>query len=308
MTPPRHGPPGIAGIALAGALWALIGLFTPALLDEGLTAAEIAFWRALLGGLGFVVHAAIRGGLRPASSRDAGALVAFGAVAVGAFYLALAMAIELGGVSLAWILLYTGPAWVAVAAVVVLREHVGRFRQALLAVTMTGIVLVSLGGGEGIRISAASLAWGLGAGLSYASWYIAGKRFLPRYAPVTISAWTLLAGAVFLAPFAGVRNHSARAWLLVLGLSVVSTYLPVLLYYTGLRTVDASRAAIVATIEPVVALGIGAAVGAERLSPVALVGAALVLLATALASASPGQEDTPSHEAVAEGPAALEHD
>ncbi|MPZ72184.1 MAG: EamA family transporter [Nitriliruptorales bacterium] len=295
MTPSRRWKPGIALIAFAGALWALIGLFTPALLDLGLSAPEIAFWRALLAGMGFAAHAALRGQLRVASTRDAAGLVVFGVVAVGLFYLALSMAVALGGVSLAWILLYTGPAWVAVAAVVVLREHVDGFRRLLLLVTMAGVVLVSLGGGEGVRISLPSVAWGLAAGLSYASWYIGGKRFLPRYAPVTISAWTLLTGAVFLLPFAGLRNHSPRAWLLVLGLAAVSTYLPVLLYYTGLRTVDASRAAIVATIEPVVALVIGAVVGGERLGLLALVGGALVLAATSLASAHPLRLRTWAH-------------
>ena len=278
---------GIAMIAGAATLWAFIGLFTPALLDAGLTAAEIAFWRALLGGLAFAVHAGLTRQLRPASARDAGALALFGVVAVGVFYLALSMAVALGGVSLAWILLYTGPAWVALGAVVILREHISGFRRMLLVLTMTGVVLVALFGGDGVRISAGSLAWGLTAGLAYSTWYVGGKRFLPRYAPVTISAWTLLAGALFLLPFAGLRAHSGRSWLLLLGLAMVSTYLPVLLYYTGLQSVAASRAAIVATIEPVVALVIGAVVSDERLAPLAVLGGLIVLTATTLAALQP---------------------
>jgi drug/metabolite transporter (DMT)-like permease len=54
-----------------------------------------------------------------------------------------------------------------------------------------------------------------------------------RYTPVTISAWTLLAG-----------------------LAVVSTHLPALAYYSGLRCAEATQASIVATVEPVVALAI----------------------------------------------------
>jgi drug/metabolite transporter, DME family len=296
-TATRRPPPGLLLVATAALLWALIGLFTPALLDVGLSAFEVAFWRALIGGLCFAVHAVVRGGggaglLRLRSRSDALGLVLFGVVSVGVFYAALAMAVDLGGVSLAWILLYTAPGWVAVGAVVFLREHIDRVRAALVVATMLGVGLVAVGGGEGVTVTVASMAWGLLSGLSYASWYIGGKRFLPRYDPVTISAWTLLVGALVLLPFAGLRALPARAWLLLLGLSVIATYLPVLAYYSGLRSVDASRAAIVATVEPVAALLIGATVGAERLGVLGGVGALVVLGAAAVASARPQRPAT----------------
>jgi drug/metabolite transporter (DMT)-like permease len=272
-------------IAAAATLWAFIGLFTPALLDLGVGPIEVAFWRALLAGGCFVVHAGLRRELRTASWRDTAGLLLFGVVSVGVFYVALAKAIDLGGVSLAWILLYTGPAWVAIAAVLFLREHVDAFRRILIAVTMLGVVLVAFGGGSGVEVSVASVAWGLLAGLSYASWYVGGKRFLPRYRPVTISALTLLAGAAVIVPFANLHRYPPRAWLLIAGLSVISTYLPVLLYYSGLQSIDASRAAIVATIEPVAALALGAAISDERLTLIAVIGALLVLGAAVLASA-----------------------
>ena len=295
---------GILCVLGAAVLWAFIGLFTPALLDLGVSAVEIAFWRALGGGLCFAVHGAIAGGLRPASARDAVELSAFGLVAVGVFYVALARAVELGGVSFAWILLYTAPAWVALAAVTLLREHVDRVRMALVVATMAGVALVAVGGGEGITVTGGSVVWGLLAGLSYASWYVGAKRFLPRYSAVAISAWTLVVGALVLLPLAGVRSHPPTAWLLLLGLSVIATYLPVLLYYTGLRTVDASRAAIVATIEPIVALGIGATVGAERLSVVAAIGAVVVLAAAALAATRPAPSEAADADQAAEAQAA----
>lgn len=284
-TPARRAPTGLALVATAAVLWALIGLFTPELLDLGLSAVEVGFWRALLAGGLFLVHGAVRGGLRVRDRRDAGGLVLFGAVAVGLFYVALAAAIEHGGVSLAWILLYTAPAWVAIGAATILREHVDAVRWTLVAATVGGVVLVAVGGGDGVTVSTASVAWGLAAGWSYSTWYLAGKRLLGRYSPVTISAWILVTGAVVLLPFTPFRALPLRAWLLLVGLAVVSTYLPALAYYSGLATVDASRAAIVATVEPVVALGIGVLVAGERLSATAVVGGAVVLAAATIASA-----------------------
>ena len=285
VTPSRPVPrTGLGLVALAAVLWAMIGLFTPALLDAGLRPTDIAFGRALLGGLCFVVHGAVRRQLALRNRHDVLGLAVFGAVAVGVFYVALAAAIDLGGVSLAWILLYTAPVWVAIGAATLLRERIDAMRAALITVTVAGVALVALGGGEGVRISVGSVAWGLAAGLTYAVWYVAGKRYLDRYTPVTISAWTLLAGAAVLLPFARWSALPLRGWVMLVALAVVSTYLPALAYYSGLRTVDASRASIVATVEPVVALGIAVAVEGERLGAVAVVGAVMVLVASAVAA------------------------
>lgn len=76
------GRSGLALIAVAAVLWAAIGWFTPALLQSGLTAVQIAFWRALLGGLLFAVHAASRTGLRIRARHDLGGLALFGAASV----------------------------------------------------------------------------------------------------------------------------------------------------------------------------------------------------------------------------------
>lgn len=277
-------PPGLLLVATAAVLWALIGLFTPALLDEGVAPLEIAFWRSALGGALFLFHATRRDVVSVGGWRPALALAAFGSVAVGLFYAALVYAIELGGVSLAWILLYTAPAWVAIASVLVLRRRVTWLRAGLVLVTMGGVTLVAVGGGRGISVTVASVAWGLTSGLSYSAWYIAGSRLLDRHGPVTISAWSMLAGAVVLALVADLRPLSVRAAMLLAGLAFVSTYLPALAYYSGLGRVDPTRASIVATIEPVIAFGIGVAVEGERLGAVAAAGGLAVIGAAVLAA------------------------
>lgn len=281
----RPAPPGLTLIAAAAVLWALIGVFTPALLDEGLAPIEIAFWRAALAGALFLVHGNRRGGVAVGGWRPAAALAGFGVVAVGLFYAALTFAIDLGGVSLAWILMYTAPAWVAIASVAVLRRRVTRARAALVAVTIGGVAMVALGGGDNVRVTVASIAWGLTAGLAYSAWYVAGSRLLERHAPVTISAWSMLAGAAMLAVVVELQPLSLRAAALLAALAVVSTYLPALAYYSGLGRVDPTRAAIVATIEPVIAFGIGVALQGERLGPLAVAGGVVVVAAAAVASA-----------------------
>ncbi len=285
------GAPGARGYLLvftAAVLWGLIGLFSRTILDAGVGPLEIAFWRAVLAGGAFAVHAALAGGARVRSAGDFGALAAFALVGVTLFYAALNLAIDTGGVSLAFVLLYTAPAFVAVLAWPLLGERLTRRKTALVALAVAGVALVAQAGGGGVRVTPTSLGWGLAAGASYAAYYLFGKWVLHRYAPVTIFAVVLPLGALGLLPFVEFEPKTPVVWAWLVALGLVSTYLAYLIYYTGLRATEASRAVLVATVEPVVAAAIAAIAFGERLGWIGWGGAGLILTAAALA-ALPGR-------------------
>ncbi|CAN5830312.1 DMT family transporter [soil metagenome] len=304
-------PSGFVLVFAAAVLWGLIGLFTRAVLDAGVGALEIAFWRALLAGGAFALHALAIGRLKVGRRSDLAAMAAFALVGVTLFYGSLSLAIESGGISLAFVLLYTAPAFVAVLAWPLLGERLSPFKASLVGLALLGVLLVALAGdgASGVRVTPISLTWGLLAGLSYASYYLFGKWILARYATVTIYAVVLPIGAIGLLPFVAFTPKGATVWLLLVSLSLVSTYLAYLLYYTGLRTVEASRAVLVATIEPVVAASLAAAIYGERLGPLGVAGAALILVAAGAAARRPwgrrsrtlGDEAPPSASPPVEG-------
>lgn len=276
-------------IFLAAALWGLIGVFSKGILASGVGVLELAFWRAALAGGMFIVHAGLTRQMRVKKTRDLFAFAAFSLVGVTLFYTSYTLAVQYGGVSLASILLYSAPAFVAVAAWLLLRETLTRRKLGLLALTLTGVVLVSRGGGAGITVSAPALLWGLTAALSYSSYYLFGKWALARYSPVTIYTFVLPFGALGLAPFVTFSAKSPAVWGLLGLLAVLSTYAAYGLYYTGLRQVEASRAVLVASVEPVVASLLGAVLFGERLGVWGLFGGALILGA-ALAASLPVRE------------------
>ena len=71
-------------------------------------------------------------------------------------------------------------------------------------------------------------------------------------------------------------------------LAVVHTALAFALYTFGLRRLEAGRAAIVATVEPVVAGALGVSLLGEDLTVPKVLGAVLVLSGAALAQVGPG--------------------
>ncbi len=213
--------------------------------------------------------------------------MAFALVGVTLFYVALIEAIDRGGISLAFVLLYTAPAWVVALAGPVLGERPNRRRWLLAAGSMAGVALVASGQGEGVRATPGALAWGLAAGGAYASYYLLGKRLQARSSPVRLYATALLVGAVGIAPFVDWSPKSATAWALLAAVALASTYGAYLAYGIGLARTESSRAVVVATIEPVVAGALAWTLFGERLGALGLVGAAVVLACAAASGARP---------------------
>lgn len=271
---------GAAGIVVAALLWAVIGPIAEPLLDRGLEPAEIAFWRAAIGGGCFLVHALVTRARPPRAAVPL--LVAFGVVGVGLFYASLPAAIDAGGVSIAWLLLYTAPAWVALAAPIAIGERTDRRTGVLVGLTVAGVALVALGGGTGVRIGVASVGWGLVAGLSYATWYLVTQR--TGTTPVATGAVAIPIGAAALGPFATWPGSDLTTWFLLVALGTVSTYLPAMAYYHGIAHVPAARASVLATVEPVAALVFAAVLFDERLAAPAVAGAVIVVAAAAFAA------------------------
>jgi drug/metabolite transporter, DME family len=215
--------------------------------------------------------------------RDLPAVGGFALFGVAIFYWSYFRAVELGGAALAAILLYTAPAWVALAAALWLGERLTARKSLAVAMTLAGIALVASGSGSGVsgagpaaaRVPA--VAWGLLAGLAYAAYYLFGKVYFVRYEASTLFAYALPVGAVLLLPMVSFAPKSGADWLVLLFLGVVPTYGAYLLYSLGLARLEATRAATVATLEPVAAAALAYAVWGEVLRGAGYVGAALVL-------------------------------
>lgn len=277
------GQRGYVLVFIAAVLWALLGVFSKRLLDAGIPATEVAFWRAALAAPLFIVHAALLKALR-IERRDLIPFTAFALVGVTLFYASLNFAIAAGGVSVAFVLLYTAPAFVGVLAAVFLGERLTAMKVGLVLLSMLGVLLVTRGDGASITLPA--VAWGLTAGLSYASYYLFGKWVLRRYRPVTIFAYVMPIGALGLVPLVGfeaIKVDSPGVWLNLIAMGVLSTYLAYFIYYTGLRTAEASRAVLVATVEPLLASLLAAVLFGERLGASGIIGGILILLTASLA-------------------------
>jgi drug/metabolite transporter (DMT)-like permease len=266
-------------------LWGTIGLAARPILASGMTALDAATWRAAGSFVLLLAYALVadRRALRVAR-RDLWLFGAYGAISVAGFMTVYFVAIQLTTVATAAVLLYTAPAWVVVMARVFFGEPITPMKGLAVAVAFVGCVLVVGGFGAGaVRLSPAGMLAGLGAGLTYALYSVFGKTSLRRHSPLTTLIFSLGSGALCLvAASRGLPELRAGAVAPLLYTTLFPTTLAYVLYISGLRTIDAGRASVIATLEPLVAAIAGAALLREPFGLAQWIGASLVIAGVVL--------------------------
>ena len=281
-------------ILAAGTLWGIMGIFVRALDSYGFTSVQIASMRIVFGALLFLLITAV---FRPAQLKihiqDVGLFLGMGLLSLLLFTVCYFTTISMASLSVAAILLYTSPIWVMLMSLVCFQESLTRRKVLCAAMAFGGCVLVS-GIGSGSHFSPMVIATGLLSAVGYGLYSIFGTFALRKYPPLTVTTYAFLfgaAGALFLCnPVSTVRvvceaAHPTALVLLLIVTAFVTAVLPYLLYTVGLSHMRASTAAIMASIEPVVATAAGAAVFHEVLTLPALLGIALVLAAIVVLNA-----------------------
>ncbi len=281
---------GPALIILAGIFWGSMGIFVRRLSSYGFTPIQITSVRLTLAAVGFCLIQLL---LDPAgfriSLRDLPLFFGLGVGSVLFFSSCYFTAINMMSLSTAAILLYTSPIWIMLMSVLFFHEKLTGRKLLALVLAFGGCVLVSGISGGGLTLP--GLLVGLGSGIGYGLYSILGTVAPRRY-----SAYTFPTGPFLFAAFGSwfirlpaqiiAKPSSAPSplglFLFCCLTTLVTAVVPFLTYTLGLRTVEASRAGILATIEPMVATLIGVFVFSEPLTILSGLGVLLILAAVIL--------------------------
>jgi DME family drug/metabolite transporter len=289
MDTATHCTRGYGLVLLAAALWATLGLIFKQLLDTyALPQILISYLRAALGGGVILAGLAWRRqeDLR-ITRRDMPFFLGFGLMGVAAFFAVYVMAVDLAGVTVAAILLYTAPAWVAVLSACFLGERLDALKVACVALSIAGCALIArVYHVPALSLNGAGLLAGIGSGLTYALFSVFIKVGVRRYSSWTVLGYGYAIGALFLLPFQAARAWSSLArpgaWLW-LGLLVAGPTLGAgAAFAAGVRHVPVSNASVIATLEPLIAALLAYTFLGERLEVPQLVGGGLILGAVIL--------------------------
>jgi drug/metabolite transporter (DMT)-like permease len=276
-------------VALA-AIWGSSYLFIKIGIEGGFSPAFLSFARLALGALVLVPVAARSGALR--GLRGRGGTVAFlGGVQLALPFLLITVGERWISSSLAGILVASAPIFIALLALWVDSEERSAGTQLLGVGTGIAGVTLLLGvdvGSGGLQLLGALFV--LVASLAYAVGALVLKRRLGDAQPVAMAAGAVSAAAGYLLVPAIVTFPTAAPSLdavaALIALGVVGTGLAFLLFYTLIAQVGPARASVVAYLAPGFALLYGVTVRDEIVTAWTLVGLALVLGGSWLASRS----------------------
>lgn len=280
---------GYSEAVLAAALWGSSGVFSVHLFRMGVPPETVGLWRALLGLLMLIGYYGI---VRRSTLRvpwiGLAVLAIGGGIVVAVFQIAYQASIDAVGVPGTVALLYLAPAFVVAASGPVLGEWPSRRRVALAAVAVGGVWL-SVWGAHGVQpmFGTSGLGWGLASGVCYAVYTLLGRYAVPRWgsAPTlvysTAGACVLLAVALPALTDAPMLPQGAGPWMALALFALLTMAIAEPLFFDALRHVQASRASIAATAEPLVAALLATALLAQGLRPVGWVGLLLVVVGVA---------------------------
>lgn len=276
-------------ITISAALWGVIAIFVRGLADIGLSPMEIVTIRVvtaaiLLGLIGLVKYRSqmlIR-------IKDIRLFIGTGILSIVFFNWCYFTAVGSMNLSLAVILLYTSPAFVAVLSFLFLKEKITRVKAASVIGTILGCVLIAgVGQSDSASLTAIGIFTGLGAGFGYALYSIFGKFALAKYSTFTVTFYTFLIAALTLFPVTGLWKKgtellSGDILFYGVGLGLFPTVIAFLLYTKGLEKVETSQAAVIATVEPIVATILSVFLYKESFGLIQAIGSLIILLSVTI--------------------------
>jgi drug/metabolite transporter (DMT)-like permease len=302
-------------IVLAAACFGTLGPLGAFAADAGVDALTLVTWRAAIGASFVTAFIGIQlavAGIRPARlrslpSRDRWFMVA-AACANTVLNLAAFIAFERIGIALTLLVFYLYPAGVAIASTVWFGERLDRLRWGALGLSLAGMALVVAGAGTLGQLDLVGLHLAFFAALAQVFYVLAARHGFSHVPAPQAAALTMGGAAVLyvgLSTLIGALANlgqplaSSAALVPVVLAGVIGAGVPTLAFITGIRRLGPSRAAILATLEPVVGTALAAWLLAELPTPVQLAGGALILIAAVVLQVGPrGAGRVVEHEAV----------
>ncbi|HEU4962532.1 MAG TPA: DMT family transporter [Bacilli bacterium] len=199
--------------------------------------------------------------------------------------------------SLAALLLYTYPIFVALLSTWIDKEHFSGRIAVATVVTVGGLGLALGPSFQSINPIGVLLA--VGAAVGYSIHIIISNRVVAKLPPLITSAVTITFTALSLLVTGLLRDDihltlEPKAWLAISALALFSTIIALFFFYAGIKLIGSTRASILSTFEPLVTIGLSILLFAEPFTWLQMVGSLLALLGVGIVVT--GKEKPVAHE------------
>lgn len=283
------GSKGTVAALLSALSLSTMGVFGKFLYQDGVHPLNVVTLRAIIA---FVTLGAalalLRGRLPRIEPGHILLFAALGLIGISCNYAAFFLALDLATLSTAIVLLYTYPVFVMLGAVLFLNERFTMVKLAALSATLLGCIFITQAyDPAALRLNFWGVMFGFAASLTKAVYTLLSKRFLRHYDPWTTVFYAFGFGAFFLLLFVAPSglfdlDLSAHSWFLIAAIAWLPTLIGYSLFVVALNYLDASRASVLATLEPVAAVVLAALLLGETIAAIQVAGVAAVVFGIVL--------------------------
>ena len=250
---------GYAMAAGAATLWAVNGSLAKFLIDDGVTPWHLSEMRSALSFALLAGYLALRNRAALRVPRgDLGQLAFYGIAGLALVHATYFAAIERLEIGVALVIQYLGPLLILIWLRVFHKRHLAPSLWAAVALSVAGSFFV-VQAYDADSLDGLGLLAAFAAAVTFAIAMVTAERAGHKHTPAT----TLTYGFGFAALFWIVVQppwtfpfelfESADAILYGLGVAIIGTLIPFMLIVSAVRHIPASRAAVIATLEPILA-------------------------------------------------------
>ncbi|MGL5692821.1 MAG: DMT family transporter [Peptostreptococcaceae bacterium] len=278
-------------IGIAGLLWSTIGLFSNNLMNAELNPQQVAFIRLSFGCAFLVIYSLLK---QPSLLKinKSGLLysIVIGLICQAGFNLCYLNSIQSVGVSVAAVLLYTSPLFLAIFSKIVFKEEINKNKIISLIFCFLGAILAVTGGNLDMSsLNSKGLAFGILAAITYALMPIFNKNALKENSSITLLIYSFLFGTLFMIPISNpmyILKQMGNAQIAVnmIGMGLLPAALAYIFYMNGIaKGVELSVAGVIASVELIFAQIIGWVLIGEAFSVVKLLGLVFMIISAIIA-------------------------
>lgn len=279
-------------VCFAGICWGVISIFINGFAGFKYDSFDIMCFRAWTSALLMLIFFLVKDrNLLKIKLRDIWMFIGTGIFSLTFFSYCYFTSIVKSGAAVAVVLLYTSPIFVMLMSAVVFKEKITLKKIIALILTFIGCVLVAGLVGTGSKLSMGALLLGLGAGFGYALYSIFAGFAVKKYSSLTVTFYTFLFSGltlpIFRNPVVLISNVPLNVTPWIIGIALVCTVIPYLSYTWGLGKMEAGKAAVLVTVEPLIGALIGIILYHEDANFFKILGIVLIFSAVILLSFSP---------------------
>ncbi len=272
-------------IIIASILWGTIGIFGKLSFAYEISPETLIALRLIISSatLSVVLTLFDRGSLKILKT-DLLIFVVFGFLATAIQRVSYFYAVNLTSATVAAMLCYTYPVFVALSASFILKEKVTVRESLAIVLTFSGAALVVKAyDTSSLNVNLAGILFGLLSSLLFALYVITAKKLRNRYSSWTLTLYGDGIGALALMPIISLSvpqivGYSPQLWLLIFCIAWVSSLSAYLLYSHALKYVKASKGSVLSVIEPLSATLFSALLIGEKLEGPQMMGVVLALI------------------------------